>query len=558
MPLGLRLALMVLLAAAPIFLIEVIRELHLRDARRARVVARVETLADQIAARENRFIEAARFLLAGISRLDEVTGRRTAQCSHEMGQIAIHFPAINAIAVTDAAGHTFCGSDPQAAALSLGDRPYYQAALHSKRMQTSGYILGRASHRGSFVFAYPVLGKDGRVDVVIVLAFSTDVLARGLNNPPLPAGGFAALVDPKGKVVARWPDPAKWIGHDLSGAAWAKAALTGQKSVVSTTVDGNSGAFAVASAPMEAPAQLTVLAGRPLGPVLARLETQFWQEMGLISVVFLLAALAAWSGAVYGVQRPIRQLADQADAVSRGEFNQPERGARGIPELRALSERFRSMGQALATRERELRDALQQKDMLLKEVNHRVKNSLQLVASLFGLQRASIADRKVRALFEDATQRISTIARVHQRLYQDQHVDSVPFDKFLVDLCDDLRRALASDGAPGLECSVTECRLSTDKAIPLALVVNELVTNAFKYAYPDGRTGTIRVDCRTEGNAVVLVVADDGEALPADFNPANSQGLGMRVVDGLIRQLRGKLEVTAAHPGKMFVIRVPT
>ncbi|MEJ2378193.1 MAG: cache domain-containing protein, partial [Pseudolabrys sp.] len=267
MSLGLRLALMVLLAAAPIFLIEVIRELHLRDARRARVIEHVETLADQIAARENRFIEAARFLLTGISRLDEVTDRQTAQCSREMGQIAIHFPEINAIAVTDAAGQAFCGSNPGAAALALGDRPYFQAALRSKAMQTSGYILGRASHRGSVVFAYPVLDKGGRVDVVIVLAFSTDVLARELNNPPLGAGAFATLVDPRGKVVARWPDPKKWMGHDLSGVGWAKAALANQHSVVSTTVDGKSGAYAVASAPMEAPAQLTVLTGRPLGPV---------------------------------------------------------------------------------------------------------------------------------------------------------------------------------------------------------------------------------------------------------------------------------------------------
>ncbi len=557
MPLGLRLALMVLLAAAPIFLIEVVRELHLRDARRARVVERVETLAEQIAARENRFVEAARFLLAGISRLDEVRNRETTQCSREMAQIASYFPEINGIAVVDTSGRAFCGSTPAFAAMNVADRSYFKAALRSHFMQTSGYISGRASDRGSFVFAYPVLNDRKHVVFVITLSFNTAVLADELNDPTLPTGTFAALVDPKGMVVAHWPDPSQWMGRDLSGAQWAKPALSAKRSVFSTTVDDKGGVYAVASAPMEAPAQLTVLAGQPLAPALAKLDAQFWQDMALISVVFMLAAFAAWSGAVYGVQRPIRQLADRVDAVSRGEFDAPQSGSRGIPELRALSDRFRSMGQALAAREKELRDALQQKDMLLREVNHRVKNSLQLVASLFGLQRARITDRQVRSLFEDATQRVTTIARVHQRLYQDQHVDSVPFDAFLVELCDDLRLALAAEGGPTLECNVGECRLSTDKAIPLALVVNELVTNAFKYAYPDGRSGTIRVDCRAEGDAVVLAVADDGKALPADFNPATSQGLGMRVVDGLIRQLRGKLEVAAAKPGKIFVISIP-
>jgi two-component sensor histidine kinase len=560
MPVGLRLALMVLLAAAPIFAILVVRELDLREARRDHIVERVQTLAEQIAARQDRFVESAQVLLTAISRLDIMHGANAAQCSHELQQISDQLPAIAGIDLVNPDGHSFCASNEKAASVNLADSRYFQAALRSRAMQTSDYIVGGATGSGSFVFAYPVLGNDKKVQSVIILAFQTSVLAQDLNDPALPSGTFAALVDRNGLLVARWPDPEKWIGRDLSAAGWVKTALKTRHGITRTALEGTKGDYALAYAPMEAPTSLTVLVGQPLTPELERLDIQFWQEMGLISAVFLLAALVAWLGAAYGVQRPIRALADHVDAVSRGEFNRPDGSAvsSGIPELRALAERFQSMGRALAAREKELKDAVQQKDMLLKEVNHRVKNSLQLVASLFGLQKSRIADPQLRGLFEEAAQRVATIARVHQRLYQDQYVDSVPFDEFLTELCDGLRKALSSGNEPRLQCHASACRLSTDKAIPLALIVNELVTNAFKYGYPEGRTGTIRVDCRTEAKAIVLTVADDGKALPADFDPAKSAGLGMRVVDGLVRQLQGKLEVRADQHGKAFVIHVPT
>jgi chemotaxis family two-component system sensor kinase Cph1 len=273
-------------------------------------------------------------------------------------------------------------------------------------------------------------------------------------------------------------------------------------------------------------------------------------------LIFLLAAVVAMLGTHLTVVRPIRELDKFVDALSRGDFeSRPPSQIHGVKEVRSLGEHFEAMARSLGQRQSQLIEALQQKELLLKEVNHRVKNSLQLVASLFGLQRATIKDPETRRQFEEAGRRINTVAQIHQRLYQDENVDRVAFDKFLSELCADLNAA--AGGKQPLVCDAEPCHLPTDKVIPAALIANELITNAFKYSYPTGATGMIRVQCRQEIDSVVLSVSDDGVPLPAEFDPATSTGLGMKLMVGLAKQLRGTLEVLRQSPGKSFVLRVP-
>ncbi len=230
---------------------------------------------------------------------------------------------------------------------------------------------------------------------------------------------------------------------------------------------------------------------------------------------------------------------------------------RGSRELRSLAEHFQTMARTLETRQSQLLDALQQRELLLKEVNHRVKNSLQIVASLFGLQRAQIRDPEARRQFEQAGRRINTVAQIHQRLYQDERVEVVAFHRFLQELCDELNSAMGDGERLTLVCEATPCQLPTDQAIPLALVLNEIITNAFKYAYADGASGEVRVSCRQAEDALILTVSDDGLPLPDDFDPAKSYGLGMKMITALAKQLRATLEVVRHSKGKSFVLNIP-
>ncbi len=214
------------------------------------------------------------------------------------------------------------------------------------------------------------------------------------------------------------------------------------------------------------------------------------------------------------------------------------------------------MARALQDRQSQLLEALQQKDVLLQEVNHRVKNSLQLVASLFGLQRAHVRDPEARRQFDEAGRRINTVAQIHQRLYQDANLDRVSLDTFLREMCTDLSNVLGNDKI-SIICDASPCHLPTQEIIPVALIVNELITNAFKYSYREGTGGSIRVSCHPEGDEIVLKVSDDGTPLADNFDPAKSNGLGMKMIAALAKQLRTQFEVMRHATGKSFVLRVP-
>ena len=225
--------------------------------------------------------------------------------------------------------------------------------------------------------------------------------------------------------------------------------------------------------------------------------------------------------------------------------------------MRSLAKHFETMAGALQHRQTQLLEALQQKEMLLKEVNHRVKNSLQLVASLLGLQRSRITDKEARRQFEDAARRINTVAQIHQRLYLDENVERVAFDHFLRELCADLNNAMADGKAVAIVTDVVSCHLPTEQVVPVALIVNELITNALKYAYPDQKSGAIRVNCRREPGALVVSVSDDGSSLPQSFDFKTSSGLGMQMIVVLSRQLRAQLDVSRQEAGKSFILKIP-
>jgi two-component sensor histidine kinase len=198
--------------------------------------------------------------------------------------------------------------------------------------------------------------------------------------------------------------------------------------------------------------------------------------------------------------------------------------------------------------------ALEQQQMLLHEVNHRVKNSLQLVSSLLRLQARRIPDAVARRQLEDATTRISTIAHIHQRLYRDQDIKRINFGAFLSELCADLQ---GSASHCALEVHSPSFQVTTDRAIPLALVVNELVTNAFKYAYSADSGGRVSVDVTRHDGEIEISVKDEGVGLPEGFAVAGGGNLGMILISSLLAQLSGKIAVHDNKPGARFVVTVP-
>jgi PAS domain S-box-containing protein len=222
----------------------------------------------------------------------------------------------------------------------------------------------------------------------------------------------------------------------------------------------------------------------------------------------------------------------------------------------------------LATRAA-LAEALEVKDALLHEVNHRVKNSLQLVSSLLTLQASRGRDPGLRAALGEARARIGVVARLHQRLYQAGTHGRVELVGFLRELCADAAAALGAGGEGRVRlvfqppADTGQLLLPIDRAVPLALVASELLTNALKYAFPpDHAGGTVRLALQppgADGGALAVLVEDDGVGLPEDFDPAAAGSVGMRVVSVLARQLGAELRFGAgvSGAGAAFELRMP-
>ncbi len=213
---------------------------------------------------------------------------------------------------------------------------------------------------------------------------------------------------------------------------------------------------------------------------------------------------------------------------------------------------------ARRTAEAALAGAVETKDMLLHEVNHRVKNSLQLVTALLSLQAAQAGDAELRSNLLEARGRVAVVASMHQRLYSTSAHDRVDLVGYLRELA---AENVAAHGAQGLVAldflADDELILELTQAVPLALIVGELLTNAFKYAFPGGASGTVCVSLRREDGRVKLVVGDDGVGLPEGFSLLKAGSLGMKIVRSLSRQIGANADFEPTTPGTRFVIEMP-
>jgi len=203
-----------------------------------------------------------------------------------------------------------------------------------------------------------------------------------------------------------------------------------------------------------------------------------------------------------------------------------------------------------------LKAAVDRHEVLLKEINHRVKNSLTIVATMLRLQATKINDPKLTEQLEEASQRVHAVARAHERLYQRGNVDALDLGVYVELVCKDLSANLnGCDIQVDVEDGIV---LSTDRAISTALIASELITNAAKYAYADRSGGRIWVRVARAGNAKAeLSVRDEGAGLPADFDPQTSKSLGMTIIAAFTQQLDGELAIKARNPGTEFLVTLP-
>jgi two-component sensor histidine kinase len=187
--------------------------------------------------------------------------------------------------------------------------------------------------------------------------------------------------------------------------------------------------------------------------------------------------------------------------------------------------------------------ALREKELFLREAHHRIKNNLQIIASLLSLQASYVADPSIREMFVDSQERVSSMALIHETLYQSGNTGEIDFGQYLRDLIAQLNRSYnVQPERITLHLHIDELFLDINKAIPCGLILNELISNVLKHAFPDGRAGEVHIELRTDAaRRVTIVVRDTGIGFPADRDFRNTESLGLQLVDTLTEQLAGTI-----------------
>jgi len=193
--------------------------------------------------------------------------------------------------------------------------------------------------------------------------------------------------------------------------------------------------------------------------------------------------------------------------------------------------------------ERELKESLKEKETLLQEIHHRVKNNLAVVSGMMDLQAFSTENEEVKGLLNDSKNRIKTMALIHEKLYQSASLSQIDFGSYVEDLLENVKGVSATNNKIEVELEYDSFNLNVNQAVPCALIINEVVANAFEHAFTDQESGVIEVSLRNIDHKIVIDICDNGRGLPSDFEFRKSKSIGMTIIETLIKQLEAEQEI---------------
>jgi len=473
-------------------------------------------------------------------------------CDQAFARAVEPYPSYGTAVLFDLKGSPRCQWDQSKRLINVSERAWFRNVVASKSATISGYLISPALKEPIISYAAPVFDVDGVFKGVIALAIRLNWLSAIGQEPGLPSMAEVTLLDHDGKVLVSAAGTEKEATR-LPGADYIGQITSGNlRQFEAAGTDGKRRIYAVNAL---ANNSLFVVLGIPRAGVIGPLLKDLLVQIGILCLVSVAGMMAAIFGARLLVTKWTEKLTATADAMAFGQLDTVSE-LRGAPiEIWQLGENLKSMAIRLEHREVDLRESLAQKQLMLREIHHRVKNNLQIITSLLNLYARLPRSGAFREAFADLQIRINALALVHRHLYESEDLKEIDVAPFMRNLC-----GLLQDGCGvparrvAIELDVPELRMSGDRAVPLALLTTEIVTNCFKHAFPQGRHGriTIRLEVLGDG-AAILSIADDGigpDARPAAPTPT----MGTTLIAAFAKQLGGTMSV-AGPPGTTTIIR---
>lgn len=500
--------------------------------------------AAQLAANEEEnMISASREILTSLAAHPDVRAAQGAACRRALQRAIGGLDQYAGASVVNAEGVMICASAPMKSVLSVGDESWFRDVMSGDAFVVSDLVLSRWLGQWGMVTAVPLVDDAGVIKGAVALFIGLDWVTRRYQRATSADKAALALLDSKGDLISSEGEQSplkEGLPRDdlIDGHLHARTQTF--------TARGRDGTWRLYAISPLLDGRIFVILGTPVLSAMGPLALQVaWGVLTPI-LMWALAIAVVWFGIEHLVVRWITYLDRITSAYAAGRHSvRPERTVAAPAEIRSLGETFSRMADLISAREGELRESLAQKEILVREIHHRVKNNLQLVMSLLNLHARRIRDPRAEAAFAEARSRINALATLHRRLYESENLQQVDVRWFLEDLCAELRRGGLS-GPRDIELTVqaSDEVIGPDIAVPLGLLVTEAITNAYKHAFENVEHGLIEVAVRRDSaDTLLLSVRDNGTG----FDPATTDiepgGLGRSLIDAFVRQLRGELEI---------------
>ena len=452
------------------------------------------------------------------------------QCAQRLAEVKGRLPGYVNLIRFDRIGRVVCAAATVPDDDARRDSAWFKKLASGSRLAVAETPAGAFGPEPLLLAASPSYGQDGKFDGAVAAVIKLESLKPVSLDRSLPFDTQVALLDSAGGYIDRSDEkvfnqpPPNWAGRAPKGAFTYRARDAEQRRRV----------YAVAPLVGD---DLYVAMSAP------RQKVSTWAKLNIVSSVvppilsFILALAAVWVVSELVVIRWLHYLQRIAAIYARGRFTvRPLLARRAPPEIRQLAETLDIMADAIVARDLSLHESLAQKDGLMREIHHRVKNNLQIISSLISMQQRSLGDPAARAAMQDTRQRISALALIYRALYQGPDLKRVDLRHFLEELIAQLIVADGSEHKVRTEISVDDLTVDPDKLAPLALFTVEAITNAQKHAFKGRVGGVLKVSFRVEGESAYIEIADNGGADPAELG----EGVGRTLMMAFARQLGGK------------------